>query len=371
MFTEESIKIFYNKYVSAPNSYKKRVRELNTKISKDLKTFLHKYSYNNFLKLSIYEYAFEQGNRNTFCYWMDNTLNKYGDLHINHVGGYTKFHIQFKKGSNKPIIFKNNQHHTRLGDNANDIYKKIQQEIPALIKAAENEQYDVLEKSLIYRPFACKIYYVYNTNASVPIYVDNDVTKILDILQINYPQTTSFHDKRKMLFEYYKELNVLLGISTRDFMDFLYAEEGFRDLLRESKTAQTFAAYKDDDPFLKLIGDKAEKIVADYFKRNKKRLGIVEIKTPGLDRDDSKHYDIYLKYKNNKEEYIEVKCSYNKHYPKSKFFLSQDEYDFMINNRSNYFLYYIDNVKENKKFKIFKPNSLLVDLRPCKYKYEN
>ena len=101
---------------------------------------------------------------------MDNTLNKYGDLHIDHVGGFTKFHIQFQKGSNNPIIFKKKQHHSRLGDNAKEIYDNIQKEIPALIQAAQNEQYNVLEKSLIYRPFACKIYYVYNRVNDIGLY---------------------------------------------------------------------------------------------------------------------------------------------------------------------------------------------------------
>ena len=234
MFNQESINLFVKKFNIFFRTKMEIVIKREQKNYDLLNTFLTIFSPDKIPSLALEDYCFAKGNKNTMCYWIDNTLNDLGDIHINGQCGFQKFGIQNINGE---YVFKrSNQTKCKYGDNAEDVYKTINSELIKVIAAAIAFNADEIDKSMLPQVFKSKLSYLYNKDHWMPIYVNTDVDKLLDVFEIPYYHSESLTKKRVKLYCFYLEVKKQIPfITTWEFMNFVYSVDGYRDYLRNGK----------------------------------------------------------------------------------------------------------------------------------------
>ncbi|MBO4856255.1 MAG: DUF3883 domain-containing protein [Bacilli bacterium] len=199
-----------------------------------LEQFLDLFGPDKLPNLSLQDFCFAKGDRDTMCYWIDNTLNDLGDIHINGQCGFQKFGIQNIDG--KYVFKRKNQKYCKYGENEIDVYKTINKEMQKVISAAKEHDIDKIDESILPQVFKAKLTYLYNKDEWMPIYVNTDVDILLKVFGLEFSNNDTLTTKRNKLYEFYLEVKKTIPcITTWEFMHFIYKPDGYREYLRGAK----------------------------------------------------------------------------------------------------------------------------------------
>lgn len=378
-------------------------KKIEKSMSKKIDDFINKYNTSYISIMNIDDYVVGKGKK-SFCYFIENETKEFGKI-SGRTTAYQKFVIYYDKNK-KDYLFGDSRIKQRkgFGGNINDIFVKVKEELIKVINASNNDDYKSIESSLLNRQFKNKIAYLYNRGKEIPIYGSDDLSSFLTIFEIPFSINESIESKRKKLYEYYdKNIRNEFKISPFIFMKFLYSSLGLRKYVRDNdndkiKFVNSFKVnninkytlkeinnekdlldnqnhsinnkprlYNEDNNIIKKqIGRKAEEIVYSYLLEHSKEMNISSI-IKEYEIDDTKGYDISYKTNDNNEYFIEVKGSSRKLNNIAEFFLSNNEYEFMNNNKSNYFIYFLDDCYNSYEIKVIKPSEIN-KLQPVSYK---
>ncbi len=370
-------------------------------------SFFEMFGIEKLSNMKIDDYCFEKGNKNSFCYWFDYQLNDLCDIHIRHTSAFQKYHIQ--KIGNEYKFLKKNQKRNKFGSTPQEVFENVKKEIIRVAAASQkldSKNIEIIKNSDLHESFKAKLTYVYGANNWIPILAKSDVDTILNWFGVYYKKTDNLTDKRIKLFGIYKEiLNKGLSLSTWDFMDFIYNENGLRRSLRPNEVANTNVvpskrcksarkkqntvvydgdititsptsivssgnSYSESDDisteadFEKLerikkrIGKEGELIVLNYLEKNKNH---TNIEKPCIEGKNNLHYD-FSYVENGIRHYIEVKSTSSASGETIYFEMSNLEYLFMTNHLKDgvYEIFYVRNVFGTPTISIIKPE-LIVD----------
>ena len=250
MFDKQQIDIFSKKFNLYFRTNINEIIERENKNNALLCSFLEKFSPESIPNMPIDLYCFEKGNIETLCYWVDNTLNDLGDIHVHGQCGFQKFGIQ--KINGEYVFKRSNQKNCKFGDNYVDVYKTINEELQKVIKASIEYDTNTIKTSKLNQVFAAKLTYLYNKEKWIPIYVTPDIEKVLNELHVDFSRAKSFTDKRVLLYEFYLEVKKQIPfITTWEFMNFIYSKEGYKNNLKKDKQSSNVnsaqSADKEDD----------------------------------------------------------------------------------------------------------------------------
>lgn len=133
--------------------------------------FIKKFPKEELKSISMDDYCIGDGNKNSFCYWIERKLDKLGKFWPRGAGTYLLY-----RGKNGDL--KN----TSNINNNNELIEKIRE---AIYKMATKEKYneDLKFKSLT-TPFAMKIYNSYNGYEYFPIFAKSYMDKLCEIFNI-------------------------------------------------------------------------------------------------------------------------------------------------------------------------------------------
>ena len=133
--------------------------------------FIKKFPQEELKSISMDDYCIGDGNKNSFCYWIERKLDKLGKFWPRGAGTYLLY-----RGKNGDL--KN----TSNINNNNELIEKIRE---AIYKMATKEKYneDFKFKSLT-TPFAMKIYNSYNGYEYFPIFAKSYMDKLCEIFNI-------------------------------------------------------------------------------------------------------------------------------------------------------------------------------------------
>ena len=381
----------YDAWIESKDSSYKKDREHNNQL---LDRFLSLFPLSKVEQLDIDEYVVGKGSK-SFCWWVEDELAAHGDIRPKNLTSFQKFGLDYDK-TNKCYRFGGEKvKKTRFGGDYETIFENIRKALVDLIKASYSHDYDVIAKNPLNDLFKNKITYLYNRNDYLPIYSDGDLNVVLSLLDIPFSVDENRIFKRKKLFDFYKNLE-RDDISTLDFMRYIYNEAGFRPYLRSDsnlklkdkivakkyvlvdvdKTTEIVKAKKQSGTGLvsesaeslqskKMSGKKGEEIVKEYLILHKKELGIIGEIDCACEYNDYAHYDYAYKTSSGMV-YIDVKATKANRKNIVNFEMSDAEYDFMIENESSYYIFYINDVYEGDT--ILRIPSSCIIAKPSKYK---
>ena len=355
------------------------------KIKQDIATrdhFVNKFKINEIMNMKLEEYAFgradvDQGGRDTFCYLLEERMQWLGDMRTRYP---KKFGIWYLKGEHKY------RWTTKYGENCDEAFKKIKQEICFLIACANNMDYEKIEECKIANLFKGKIISTYFPEKYLCIFNEDDVDRFLNILDIRYDMhEVNTLEKKKALLKDYKENNAILkNYSDYYFVVFLY--NSFKNELKENKVISREIDY--DFKFEKFKYIQSHEIKhkdgyrsknTDYEKiyRNKKNTGnrgevavfqyeVNKLISLGMNdlakqvricENDAIGYDIESYDANGNEIHIEVKTnSRNTSY--LDFYITDNELEHFTKD-DNYYIYYLYNIQGKTKCHVIDKESML------------
>ena len=396
IYSKRVVNNFIKQYLIYYKKYEKSIISRSDKCDALKTEFIDRFPLK---KLTLKSYCFEKGKPDSYCYWVDNTLNDLCDIHIQKQGGFQKFHIQ--KIGKKYKYKRNNQKCSKFGKTIHEVFKTIKQELINIENYSKTFDVKGIRSSMIHQTLRAKLTYIYNSEMWIPICVNNDINDILNYLKISFSKKESLTDKRVILFGFYKEIKKEIPyINTWMFMDFLYNPLGLASYIwsgkklknrnstknieytiknvkslvnKKHKFTISHAIYNNDtvESFKqkKYVGCLGETIVYEYLSKHAKTMKITNIQKPGLECRNGEHHDI--SYVNNKGEtiYIEVKATSRKCYPFINFEMSDDEATFMKKNIGNYFIYYIDDIFNAYTIYVIKGAIVQNKIKPCSYRF--
>lgn len=333
------------------------------------KQFLHRFSILKLKDMTLESYAI--GNdEDSFCNWIENKLHCLGSIRA-HWMNEKKFAVFYSK-SLKAYDYDRNQSAKReFGTTPETVFESVKAE---LIKIVQNPcDYEALANTKLNQMFANKVAFLYSNNWQIPIYSDTHLSVFLSALEIPFWIGENRAYKREKLYQYYSQLNCN-GLSPLTFMQYLYQGAGLCGLLQDQqgkkakKQAITTTPEKAPVPQVepertkreqnrfglieealsqeeaKLIGKYGENAVKKYLERKRKELGIIGSIDCPCETNDYAHYDFSYQTKDGKTIYVEVKASKLDTPGKAHFFMSRAEYDFFLENKESYRLYYVNDV---------------------------
>ncbi len=389
-------KVYYQ-YEQWKNNNKKAIEKREKKVNELIDKFLKKFTKDQILDMSLDDYVEGKESKDSFCYWIENTLKPAGDIH-----GATsyKFGIYYSK--------KHGDYEIQTPKFPNDkelAFKEIKESIIDVIDASTNHDLDKITNSKLSNMFKNKITYLYNRNDYLPIYSDDDIKKLLIIFELPHDiKNESIESKKDRLYKFYKSLN-LSNCSPWGFMDFIYSKDNeYRSILRNEELDDFInsnnhsikiveindlsdlfvdrnfkgrkSIYKSDpdkERSNKLAGTRGEDRIISYFEANKEKLGIVSIKyyckSDDPDANDLAGCDVEYKDVNNVTWYVEIKSTRTSNLEKENFFMSDLEYNKMKENSDHYYILYFNNVYKDCIVKKISANLLLGKGHPVKYTF--
>ncbi|MCR5348303.1 MAG: DUF3883 domain-containing protein [Bacilli bacterium] len=213
-----------------------------------LDQFLKRFAPSKIPSMTLEEYCFAKGKKDTMCYWLDNTLRSLGDIHISGQCGFQKFGIQNIDGA---YVFKRiNQNNCKYGNTPVEVYRSINEELRKIIKAASDFDVDAVERCILPGVLKSKLTYLYAKEKWIPIYVHTDLNKLLDVFQIPRENGCTLTRKRILLYQFYLEAQKRIPfLTTWEFMHFIYSSEGYRNVLRpEENTSSMETSSMTEEP---------------------------------------------------------------------------------------------------------------------------
>ncbi len=382
---------FLYKYDYWFNEKKKEILQNEKNVLKLHDEFLKKYPAGNLKDIKINDYAIGLQNNDSFCYQVETILHDLGDIRGAQLTASQRFGVYFDSNTNSYSI----GNVKKFGNDYNIAFKNVKKSLVDLVDAIKNKDYESIAVNPLNPLFKNKLTYIYDSDNWVPIYSDKDLDIILSILGIPFDQKKDRVFKRLELFRFYKSLK-RDDISLLRFMKFIYNDLGYRSYLRDKeiqsvsdiinvndyklidiksikekqtskKISRTGLIVEKPESIIqkKVTGKRGEEIVKEYLLKHKEELGIVGDIDFACDYDDYKHYDISYENKNNEIIYIEVKSTKANNADDLIFEMSSAEYDFMMEHKDNYYIYFINDVNNGKIIKRLSAN--LIIAKPSKY----
>ena len=197
--------------------------------------FLNRWQIEDIENMSLQEYV-SIGNKDTFCQWVETKTRMLGS-----IKGMTsiKFGIYERKNPNKkPKNYKNDNKYSWLkayGDNKNEAFKNVKNDIIKIVKYAEKGQFDKIDDILLPDLFKWKVAFLYSNERLIPIYKrdvlfkiaehfglkTNHQTRISEIQEImisNKPSDKNVYEYMRELYDRFgrdKEKDVITGKTDR------------------------------------------------------------------------------------------------------------------------------------------------------------
>lgn len=214
---------------------------------KQLKHFLTIFNYEFLQKMTVDDYV-EGNNKNNFCYLVERGLGGLGSIR----GSYASkmFGIYYNKNESKYVFSKK-----KWGHSVEEAFNNIRKEIINIYDAARNDDIKALKENKLPDMFKGKIYYLYFSDKTLPIYSNKHLNFFVKALDISFDSSGLWLDSfecRKILMKYKKESKVFSLFTNLEFMSFLYNPTyGLREVY---KTNQVIKIKKEDIEFNNLDG---------------------------------------------------------------------------------------------------------------------
>lgn len=388
------IEQFLEKYDFWFSQHKKSYYKYSADRARRFRRFLSMFTIEKIQMMELKDYAVGTKTNDSFCWWVETELHDLGEIRGGQLTAYQKFGIYYNKEKKKYSFGNSKTKKTKFGKDDEEIFTNIKQSILSLIEDLKSEDLNGIKKNGLNPLFKNKLTFLYDSNNWLPIYSDSDLNTLLTIFDIPFDIKIDRVHKRKLLFNFYKSLK-RDDITSLSFMDFVYDDLGYRSFLRsdEAKELQksiieneyTLEIVNDVEELFskndvkhglvppmiendlenKIVGKAGEEIVKKFLNTHKEELGIVgDIDCP-CEYDDSKHYDFSYKNKNDEIVYVESKATKINRKLNIVFKMSNLEYDFMNINKSNYFVFYVNDVFNGKVIKSISADKIFGE--PIKY----
>jgi len=342
--------------------------------------FVRRFPSERISRLTLDEYVQGQGNKNSFCYWLE-----WKTAELGHIQGTPaiKFGIYY---SQKKGAFQ----YTRKFDTAENAHIHLLTEITQLLEAADVGDMGTVRDSALSPLFKGKILFLYFPKRFINIFSERHVDHYLSRFRLNDPGTKlDLISKRERLTEFKNSDEVMKDWTSFEFSDFLYwtglpPSRGAKVPTALKDYIPNFPAPEDTTPdFIdfeigetpelpettssgggktdfdkknqrnKLIGNQGEDIVLLAEKRylqENGRVDLIKYVRPVCREDDGAGYDILSFELDGQEKQIEVKSTTR--IPPATgsrfdFFISANEYE-QAHKFSNYYLYVVFDAKSTK-----------------------
>lgn len=372
--------------------YEKRIAD----DKKVLDEFVNRFDINYIMNMGIDDYVtgrstIDDTGKNSFCYLLEFKMRQLGDMRGATV---EKFGIWYSKEDN---MYRNL---SKYGETIEKAFKTIKQELCKLIVAGNNDDYNSIKESLFPPLFKGKILSTYFPEKYLCIFKEEDIDIFLNILGISYDlyKVDTIEKKKRLLKEFKDNHSIFKNYSDYYFVLFLY--NSFKKELKEKHTVngvidykielknfnylgshkkeqkQTYRSRETDYERInknkKDIGNRGETAVLQYEKKHLEKIGLFDLSAKvEIVENDAIGYDVLSYEEDGKEKHIEVKTNSGNSNEILDFYLTDNELRKMITD-SNYYIYYLYNIKSKPKMHIINKKILLSEkekyLQPILYK---
>ena len=167
-----------------------------------LNDFLSSFSAENLSNMNIDNYVTGKGNQFSFCNYVENKLDDYGAMTVR-TNAYQKFVLYWSEEINGYSFGdKRTKYRHGFGGDMDTIYNNVKRFIVDVIEASKISDYSRIAANHLNPQFKNKIAYLYNRNNQMPIYGDDDLNVILQVLDIEFDESEdrAFKEKSYSLF---------------------------------------------------------------------------------------------------------------------------------------------------------------------------
>lgn len=183
------------------------------------KAFLRKFPPESLQNLPIERYVVGQGNKDTFCYWLETRLKDLGNIKGGTTAG-NKFGIYFgvtKSDKNKEYRFP-----SKYGSTKDEAYEQVQAALVELLDAGKNKDYRVIQENLLSPMFKGKILATYYPDNYLNVFSREHVRYFLIKLGIPFSEDENELFLREKLITF-KNADALMRMWTNvEYGYFLY-----------------------------------------------------------------------------------------------------------------------------------------------------
>ena len=380
---------FLEKYDEWYSKNKQMVQQEYQEYQKESSHFLSLFGTRDQLEqLTFGQYVFQtKGNPNSLCFLIDFGTNRCGINRGPYQSGYQRYGIQLQEDGVSCYPFCKGKV-SKYGDNPNAVFNHFKDQIIKLFDFVAINDSKRIESSIdMPAQFTNKLHFIYSGNKSIPIYTNNHCKLILSLLGIELPKNGSTFQLRQMLYGVLLSFN-RVDITPWHFMKFVYSEDGYKKLLKPRKTSNTSLRKVErnivnkklnihtpvhgapEDIDTTEIGKLGEKIAFDYLDSHRNELRI----KPGSQivklcelQNTIEHCDFKYETTDGQTMYIEVKATSMNRPNEYHFKMSAYEYNFMIEHRQNYVIYYINDVYHNNIIEAIMPDNIIDKLYTYTY----
>jgi len=369
---------------------RKEINSAFLKIEKERKRFVKEFSKPKLKKLKIDDYIEGKKNRESFCYFIENTLREYGDIHGTPARQFGVYYNKERKEYWKK---------KELGKNYKKAFATIKSSIILLIEFGKTANIPEVEKVRIPHMFKGKILAMYYPEKYLCIYGQDHLDWFLQELDIPFSDSAGVIGKRDLLMKFKNSDVVMRKWKTWKFMKFLYDKFGqpptdkvpsvlkpfyqmklppinkvkasFIDLepselqekgenIRGNKITSK-SDYEKKERINRKVGERGELIVLDKERTRLRKEGKLNLSgnvKHVSKKSDSYGYDILSYDKDGAKRYIEVKATISKP-PFANFLISSSEVK-KAHELPNYYVYIVfeANTVSPKIFPLKKPFDL-------------
>jgi len=213
-FLEEKIKTFSTQ-IEESRQREKELEGLR-------KVFVEDYNIKNIIKMKKEDYVVGLGRKDTFCYRIENELQELGNIH---GSSSSKFGIYYgKRGSDTEEKYRTAK--TKFGEDPDEAFEKIKEEISLLIVAGKEENINYIRKSKIAPMFRGKILSTYFPNKYLPIFSEPHLDYFIAKLGLSIEEGEDDIDKQLKLLDLMDNHPVMKKWSIHNFANFLYTMYG-------------------------------------------------------------------------------------------------------------------------------------------------
>lgn len=308
------------------------------------------------------------GDKTTFCYIIERTLRGLGSILGAQV---SKFLLYWSKEENKYLPTK------RIGNNEDVVFELIIRELVKIITAAKNDNMSAISGNNVAFSYMIrhKVFYLYNPENDIPIFSEDHLDKVLSLYDIEYVNDNNVEsNKRLALLNFKRNDPDFSKMSNREFMSFLYSEKSGLDIKAKKIIAKNIKGeiidfeqinnledlsnkinnengyaghvnYNDVADKKSYIGEAGEDLVLRF---EKKEHPAFKRKIKKVSSDHTLGYDVKSFNNNGDEVHIEVKTKVNGGPNNIDFYITQNEYDKLLTDKS-YMIYYVCGIKQLHK----------------------
>lgn len=390
---DESIGAKIKRFIKE-NSYDEFIKSIENELAVR-EEFVKKFDVDKILKMNIDDYVIgkagiEEKGKDSFCYLIETGMIKLGEMRGARV---SKFGVWYSKKESSYGYTK------KFGTSLDEAFNNVKKEIYNLLKSAENDDYDKINNCKIADIFRGKILSTYYPDKYICIFIEEDIDKFLNALDIEYDTSkiTTIEAKKSLLQQYKENNKYFKDKKIYYFVNFLY-----KTFAQELKIQNTVAGKIDSkieivdyDYFIRTarkkgqvyrsretdyekinrnkkdVGNRGEKAILEYERDKLIEAGLIELaKKVAICDNDAIGYDIISYDLDGSEMHIEVKTFSGSNY-NMDFYITDNELE-CLKKDEKYHIYYLHDIKNKPKCHIVKISELLENekdyLTPILYK---